>query len=201
MDGAEWQLVTGPTVEPLTTAEAKAHLRVDASDEDTLIDGMVKAARISLENELSMAFITQTWKLLLRRWPACGEIKLPRPPLASVVSVIYTDIGGTPHTVDASNYSVVTTVEPGRVVLAPYKAWPTDSLYTGWPIVIQYTCGYGAAGSAVPEPLRMAMRQLVGHFFENREAVTVAAMQALKLPMSVDWQLEPYRYLRMEQYP
>ncbi len=200
MDGAEWRLKTGPAAEPLTTAEAKAHLRVDASDEDTLIDALVKAARMRLEDETSRAFITQTWQLLLRGWPSCGQIRLPRPPLATVVSVTYTDIAGSPQTISASNYAAVTTVEPGCVVLAPYVAWPTASLYTGWPIVVEYTCGYGAAGSAVPETLRTAMRQLVGHWFENREAVTVAAMQALKLPMSVDWLIEPYR-LRMEQYP
>ncbi len=197
---ASWQLVTGPTVEPLTTAEAKSHLRVDVTDDDTLIDALVKAARQRLEEETSRAFITQTWRLNLSSWPCHGIIRLPRPPLATVVSVIYTDVDGVARTWAATNYHTLLTMEPGAIVLPPLGGWPGESLYTGLPIAVQYTCGYGATAASVPEPLRVALRMLLGHWYENREAVAVAAMQVLKLPMSVEWLLDPYR-MPLQEYP
>ncbi len=123
--------------------------------------------------------MTQTWQLSLSSWPSNGLIRLPRPPLATVVSIGYTDVDGVARTLAATNYHTVTAMEPGAVVLAPLGGWPSDSLYTGLPITVQYTCGYGATAASVPEPLRVALRMLVGHWYENREAVVVAAMQVL----------------------
>jgi hypothetical protein len=42
----EWTLtrLTGPNLEPITTAQAKTHLRVEISDDDAYIDLLVTAA-------------------------------------------------------------------------------------------------------------------------------------------------------------
>ena len=44
-------LVDGPAVEPITLAEMKAYLRVDDDDpaQDSVIAGLVKAARLTVE--------------------------------------------------------------------------------------------------------------------------------------------------------
>ena len=60
---------TPPTVEPVTTVEAKAHMRVDIADDDTLIAAYIKAARVNLELITGRRFMTQTWTYYMDRFP------------------------------------------------------------------------------------------------------------------------------------
>ena len=58
---SSYQITTEPATEPLTLTEAKEHLRVDGTDEDTLITSIITVARKLCENYTNRAFITQTW--------------------------------------------------------------------------------------------------------------------------------------------
>tara|TARA_A100001037_G_scaffold71885_1_gene64319 strand:+ start:384 stop:1196 length:813 start_codon:yes stop_codon:yes gene_type:complete len=82
------QRITGPATQLVSTADAKAQLRVDDSDEDSLIDALVKAATEKLEEHCRQAFIEQTWQITLAEFPAAG-VELPRPPLVGVEKVSY----------------------------------------------------------------------------------------------------------------
>lgn len=176
-------IVTQPSVEPLTTAEAKAHLRVDSSTEDTLIDAYVTAARAYYEQAVWRALVTQTWALRLEQWPEEG-IVLPKPPLQSVTSVVYTDSDGTSHTMPSSDY-LVYAQDPGRLWLGYSASWPTATLRPGPSITITFVAGYGLA-AAVPVLDKQAIRLLLGHFYENREeVVAVPGISLAQLPMAV----------------
>ena len=65
------KLTTAPTVEPVTLAEAKTHLREDLVDavNDALINNLISAARVHAENVCRRAFITQKWDLYLDTFP------------------------------------------------------------------------------------------------------------------------------------
>lgn len=59
-------LIAGPAAEPLTLAQAKNHLRVDASEDDALITALLVAAREQAEFLLGQRLVTQTWQLQLK---------------------------------------------------------------------------------------------------------------------------------------
>jgi len=64
------RVVTGPSVEPLTLAEAKTHLRVAITDDDALITSLIVAARMDAEFITRRAFISQQWKTVADRFPS-----------------------------------------------------------------------------------------------------------------------------------
>ena len=157
-----------PAVEPLSIDEAKLHLRVDTTDEDSRIAALIRAAREDAQESQGRSYVTQQLRLHLEGWPAGRAIYLPRPPLQSVQAVRYVREDGTQQTLDPSCYLVVTASEPGAVVLAPGASWPSEALQPGLPVTIDYTAGYGSSSGDVPERIRQALLLHVGFHWGNR---------------------------------
>lgn len=168
-------LTQAPATEPLTLAEAKLHMRVEVADDDSLITSLITAARQWCEAFQGRAYITQTWQLWLDAWPEGDEIRLPRPPLQSVVTVKYYGADGAEYVMPAADYLVDTKSEPGRLVLGYGKTWPSVTLRPASAIAIEFVAGYGAV-SAVPEKVKQAMKLLVAHWYEHREAVLTGSI-------------------------
>ncbi len=190
-----------PAAEPLTTAEAKRHLRLaaDFTDDDTDIASYVKAAREWVEECGDVALINQTLELRLDAFPGQGQdlraqahwdrsrdryaIFVPRAPLASVTSIVYLDTDGASQTLSASLYQVDTKTMPGRIAPAFAQAWPSVREQMA-PVVVTYVAGYGAASTAVPESFRSLIRLLVAHQYENREPLVIGTIVA-ELPHAI----------------
>ena len=62
-----------------------------------------------------------------------------------------------------------------------------------YPVKITITAGFGAADD-VDEGLKVAIKMLVGHWYDNRETV-VMGMSAIELPMAVSALLARYRVM------
>lgn len=162
-------LVTAPTIEPITVTDAKEHLRVTDTAEDTLIERLVKDARELVESWTRRAIMTQTWDYFLDRFPSCNYIDLPFGNLQSVTSVKYKDCYGTEDTLVAgTDYLVETNGDQhGRIVLPYGDTWPGDTLYPSNPIAIRFKCGW-TTRELVPERIKQTIRLLVAENFENR---------------------------------
>ena len=80
-------LTSGPAQEPLTLADLKAHLRIDSNAEDVLLGSLLLTSRLHIEAALDIALITQTWMLVLDRWPAGAALDIPMSPLQAVTGV------------------------------------------------------------------------------------------------------------------
>jgi uncharacterized phiE125 gp8 family phage protein len=180
------------TSEPLTTAEAKAHLRVTGSTDDTLIDALVKAARQMAENELPRSLITQTWEKTLDEFP--DAIELPYPPIIVVTSVKYYDGAGTQQTLPSVAYALDAKSEPGWIVPAYGYDWP-ETREMANAVEVTYQAGYGANGGYVPPPIKQWILLMVGHLYENREA-SIPGVSITALPF-IGGLLDPFRVLRV----
>lgn len=62
---ASARLVTPPTLEPVSLAEAKAHMVLEASLDDALVLRLIAAARAHVEQVCWRALMLQTWELTL----------------------------------------------------------------------------------------------------------------------------------------
>lgn len=182
-------LVTAPAAEPITLTEAKAHLRVTGTDEDTLIAALIAAARQNLDGRdgwLGRSLMPQTWELRLYAFPA--SITIPLPPLQSVDSIKYIDLDGDEQTLDPALYQVVAG-EPARIVPAYGQTWPSTRCQPE-AVRVRFTAGYADAAS-VPAPIKAAILLNVGTLYRDRETVNIGNIVA-ELP-TVSLLLSPFR--------
>ena len=158
-----------PDVEPILLADAKVHLRVDGTDEDTLIDILITAAREMVEKRANRSLITQTRTVKMDYFPISDTILLPHGPVQSVTHVKYYDEDEVEQTFNSSLYWVDVDSDIARIVVKD-DGWPeTEDMPNA--VEIEYEAGYGDAGSDVPKPLIQAMYLIIGHLYENREQV------------------------------
>lgn len=171
---------------PLTLAEVKAYLRVDGTDQDDTITALLSFACAFVERETQQQMLTATKQLYLDRFPGHvarvdsfgldvaphryedNTIRLPFPPLQIVTSVNYLS-NGSYVAVDPSLYAVDAAHKPGRIVLKGVNRWPQPDCVAN-AVRVDYVAGYGDTAEAVPELFKQAIRWLVGHCYENREA-------------------------------
>lgn len=180
------QLNTPPAIEPVTLDEAKAHLKVDASDDDALITSLIAAARARAEWHTGRAFVTQGWTLWLDAWPCA--IGVPLPPLQAVTSITAYALNDAATVLDAATYQVDTA--SARIALKA-NASPPVNLRGVNAIAIAFTAGYGDAATDVPAPIRQAILALIADLYANRgDANTEVSSSALAL-------LAPYRMVKL----
>lgn len=185
---------SAPATTPVSLTEAKAHCRVDDSNSDTVLTALIAAATDHMDGwsgVLGRALVTQTWQQDFDGFAADG-LRLPLGPAASVSSVTYYDADNAQQTLSADVYRLFTDAIGPYVGLKPDQDWP--NAYSR-PDAVRVTYVAGAAASDVPAAIKTAMLLLIGHWFENREAVAVGT--ATVLPLSVDVLLAPYRRVGM----
>ncbi len=169
---------TPPAVEPVSVSEAKAHLRVDISDDDSYISTLITAAREWCEQYLDRTLINTQWTMRLDSFPY--EIELPRPPIATsgtatAVSLTYTLGDDSTATLSTTAYRVDRHSTPGVVRQLRAGTWPAN-LDDYNAVAVTWWAGYGPAGSSVPAAIRHAILMLVGHWYESRSSVLTGSI-------------------------
>ena len=179
--------------EPITTAYAKSHMRVDIADDDTLIANLVTAARQQAERYCNRSFVKHTWRADLPGfWDA---MTLPYGPVQSITHIKY---------YDTASPSVLTTLGTSVYALNfdtvrrnHNASW--ESVYPRVDAVqITYASGYSdnsspiGIGENVPEAVKAAILLIAADLYEVREAQIVGNTAVIE-NRAVKALLNPYR--------
>lgn len=186
---------TAPSVEPVSVSEAKQHLRVDTSDDDSYIAALIVAARQWAETYLDRTLISTQWTIRMDSFP--HEIELPRPPMSSsgtttATSITYT-ITDTQETatLSSSSYRVDRSSTPGVIRNLYGESWPSHLMDQN-SVTVTWWGGYGAAGSDVPAAIRHAILMHVAHLYERRLAADT--MSSNEVPFGVKALLDSQKW-------
>jgi uncharacterized phiE125 gp8 family phage protein len=183
-------LTTPPATEPVSLAEAKAHVRVTHADDDVYISTLIVSARRRVEARTGLRLITQGWSQFMDCWPHGGVVDLQLNPVASVSDVITYGDTDTPATIDPAHYFLDATSNPPRVVFRSGR-FPANPGRRAKGIEVRVTAGFGAA-AAVPQELKQAVLLLVADAFSNRGDDALRPMPADVLAL-----INPYRVMRL----
>jgi uncharacterized phiE125 gp8 family phage protein len=184
-----------PAVEPVTLAEAKAHLRVDISTDDALIASIIKAAREWCEEYLDRSLVHTQWTMRMDSFP--GEFVLPRPPMAMSGTVTSTAITYTletqaVETLDPATYRVDRHDTPGKIRVVYAGTWPAH-LFDENSVTVTWWGGYGADGTSVPAAIRSAMLMIISSLYEHRTAVLTGTISK-EIEFGVKSMLDAHRW-------
>ncbi|HEV7344267.1 MAG TPA: head-tail connector protein [Devosia sp.] len=190
--------VVEPPVPIVTWQEAKDHLRVE-DGEQVYVEGLIAAAQGWLDGPdgwLGHCFGLQIIDIV-------GDFpdgSLPLPPIIEVVSIVYRDGNSVEQTMPSEDYRLL---RSGAIYA---QNWPTTD---GEPeaVTIRVTAGYAprlvepedggdaVEVSTVPAAAKQAVLLIVGHWYENREAVVVGDAAA-EVPVAAQALLAPFRSWR-----
>ena len=188
---------TAPTEQVLSTDEVIANARMNKRSSGKHLDHiqrLIQAATEYHEEHTAQQFLTATWEYFLESFPDRNNVDtfvdgrdlilLPKPPLISVTTVNYVDVDGVTQTLAATEYDVDINAKPGFISQAYNKSWPSIRTQRS-AITIEFQAGYGLA-TAVPETIKHALRMLVGHWYNNPEAVVVeeGRLTVVEVPMA-----------------
>ncbi len=184
-----YQVITAATTYPISLTEAKSHLKVDTSADDTYIESIIKAATQLSEEYTNRFFINTTID------QTCSNFKdletLFKSKVNDVQYVKYYDADNTLQTLDDTIYDKMLSYEPSQIQLAKNKTFP-DITKRNDAVICRYTVGYGSSASDVPEIIKQAILLTIGNFYENRNSVIIGRI-ATELPQNVKWLLDTYK--------
>lgn len=177
MTAMQITLLTPPLAEPVDVVDVKSALRIDGTEFDALLPGLIAAARYVAEQETGRAFIEQTWRTELDDWPAADEpIAIYRP---SACAITYWD-GAAWVALPGSDYAFA---PHGRgTVLAPALGggWPAlGDIAIGPRVRIDLTAGVEPVdASTVPACVQHYIVALVGQLIQSPDLPASQTAQA-----------------------
>lgn len=179
-------IATAATVEPISLAELRAHLREPDHAEDEYLAGLITAAYKWCEDFTWSKFCTQTWDEYFDGF--ASPLKLWHPPVSAITSVTYTDTDGDSQTLSTDYYELGQVDGLGVCRLKYNQTWPSTRCHYDV-VTVKYVCGYGAA-SAVPTPIKHAIKLVAAHLFNHREDAIEVALHTI--PLGVGAMLTPF---------
>jgi uncharacterized phiE125 gp8 family phage protein len=181
---------------PVTVAEARAQLSIYGEEFDAQISGFIRAAASMIEGDTNTILRRRTFLDVFSNWSQFGynRLQLARGPNVAITQITYRDADGVDQILDPALYTVSDVHGIANVFPAGIESFPSAQLNPA-SIRVEYEAGY-ADNDAVPADLKQAALVLIGHWFQNREAVitgTIASEAPLAYKALTRW----HRIVRM----
>jgi len=159
----------------ISIEEVKAQAIVEQSDDDTLLQRLIKVGQDHVERYCGLRFAKQTIEAKCDSF--ANLCRLPEAPTVSITSIGYVDRDGNGQTVASSVYEErLEGLEPS-IVLKYGQAWP--AIQIGSRITLTAVVGYETAPAAV----KHAMLMLIATWYARRENVITGSSTVENLPM------------------
>jgi uncharacterized phiE125 gp8 family phage protein len=184
-----YQVITAATSYPVSLTEAKSHLKVDTTADDTYITSIIKAATQLSEEYTNRFFINTVIEQTCSNFAQLQT--LFKSKVSAVAHVKYYDSDNSLQTLSATIYDTQLNYEPSQIQLVDGQSFPEITKRND-AVVARYTVGYGSAASDVPEIIKQAILLTIGNFYQNRNSVVIGRI-ATELPMNVKWLLDTYK--------
>lgn len=181
--------------EPVTLAEARAHLRLDGEVgdnplEDAAVSSLITAARQSVESFTGRIFTAASYELRVDAFAV--RIEFPIAPVRMVSAMSYVDPAGAVQAFDEDEFWLYDHPDDPALLAMPNTQFPSVLAMPG---VVRITFTAGPSDDVpVPRAVVQAILLIIGHLYENRQdVVTSAHAVALDLPQGSRALLWPYR--------
>ena len=147
----------------LPVASLKSHLRLDHSDEDTLLATYAAAAVRALERLTGRSFGAATYRATMPL-PASRMLMIQLPDVTAITELKITKPDRTVATVSAGEIVLRAHAYGCLVMPAPGATWP-DALDDDEAVSVTLTAGL----AAVPEDINAALLLTAARFYADRE--------------------------------
>lgn len=154
---------------PLPIDLLRTRLRIEVEDDDALLASLSIAAAELIEKETGLGLTSETRTAYIRPW---RRWVAPVQPMASVASVTYTDAAGATQTLPTADWWLDRTDEL-PVLLFDTDATPKENTYA--------TVTYVAGHTTIPHALQQCVIALVGAWYANPEAASIASLSEVPL--------------------
>lgn len=166
-------VVVTPPQALLALGDAKAHLRVDGTDEDTYVLALIAAAQGAIDGPpgwLGISIGAQVLELRAASFDgvAGNGLLLPYGPVTGIVSVSYVASDGTLGAVDPAVYAL----DGDALGLAPTRMWPVIGFRSD-AVRVRYATGFSPTADQPPKPtvppaILHALKVMVALMYEDR---------------------------------
>ncbi len=201
---------TPPTALAVNLSDMKIYLRVDGTDDDTLITDLIKSSSEVIKNYLRRPLISETFEFFMdafgddnngdeklisygsgefvgSRNHILGEgdyIELPFPPIKSVTSITTYDRLNVGTVFSSTSYQIDEL--GGRIYLNEGYSWP-DNLRNKEAIKIEFIAGFGDTEASIPLPIKQAIKEYTSCIYDCKSDCDITNKRTLSPYRLIDY--------------
>ena len=178
-------LSTNPSTQVVSVDDIKAHLRIDTSDENSLLGVYIDAATEMAEHYCNRHFITHDYRLYFNQVESVASLIYPDCTLNATRPINWIDTSG--NTIASLSAYIDTYSNPSIVYLNSDFTVPALKENAANVFWFDFSTGFGAAATDVPEAIKQAIKLIVSDMYYFRED------RKRKFPMASEILLQPYK--------